>query len=53
MYVYMSFVLRYAAQMFQRFVDEVLLEVTFSFAYLYDVLIAIADHSRRVMLTAH
>jgi hypothetical protein len=47
----MSFVLRNAAQTFQRFMDEVLRGFEFCFAYLDDVLVyshSLEDHERHL-----
>ena len=44
----MSFGLRNAAQTFQRFIDEVLLGLDFSYPYLDDVLIASKDESEHL-----
>ena len=49
---YMSFRLRNAAQTFQQFIDEVLSDFDFCYAYIDDILIALAnehqEHLKRV-----
>lgn len=53
-YPYMSFGLRNAAQMFQRFIDEVLHGLNFCYVYIDDILIASSseeehgEHLRRL-----
>ena len=50
-YVRMPFGLRNAAQTFQRFIDQVLRDLTFCYAYIDDILIAIAPIQKNINST--
>ena len=50
---FMSFGLRNAAQTFQRFMDEILMDLPFCFAYIDDILVfseSVEDHDRHLRI---